>query len=65
MKSTNPIINFFSGVGAEIKKITWPTKQETIRYTITVIIMILILALFLGFFDFGLQRLLDRFVFNR
>jgi preprotein translocase subunit SecE len=65
MKSQNPIINFFREVGMEIKKITWPTKKEAIKYTFTVIVITLIVALFLGLFDFGFQQLLEKFVFKK
>ncbi|MFA5009068.1 MAG: preprotein translocase subunit SecE [Candidatus Paceibacterota bacterium] len=65
MKSQNPIINFFREVGMEIKKITWPTRKEAIKYTFTVIVITLIVALFLGFFDFGFQQLLEKFVFKK
>jgi preprotein translocase subunit SecE len=65
MKSTNTIGNFFSEVGSEIKKITWPTREEAIRYTITVIILTLIVATVLGLFDYGFQYLLEKFVFKR
>lgn len=65
MKSTNAITNFFSEVGSEIKKITWPTRQEAIRYTATVIVITVIVALILGLFDYGFQYLLEKFVFKR
>jgi len=65
MKSQNPIINFFREVGMEIKKITWPTRKEAIKYTFTVIVFTLIVALFLGLFDFGFQQLLEKFVFKK
>lgn len=65
MKSQNPIINFFREVGMEIKKITWPTRQEAIKYTFTVVVITLIVALILGLFDFGFQQLLEKFVFKK
>jgi len=36
----------------ELKRVNWPTREETIRYTIFVIVFSLGLAAFLGFFDF-------------
>ncbi|MFA5177978.1 MAG: preprotein translocase subunit SecE [Candidatus Paceibacterota bacterium] len=65
MKSQNPIINFFREVGMEIKKITWPTRQEAVKYTFTVVVITLIVALILGLFDFGFQQLLEKFVFKK
>ena len=65
MKSTNTITNWLSEVGSEVKKITWPTRDEAIRYTITVIVISIIVAAILGSFDFGFQYLLEKFVFKR
>jgi len=36
----------------EFKRVNWPSRPETIRYTVFVIGLSLILALFLGFLDF-------------
>lgn len=65
MKSTNTIGNFLSEVGSEVKKITWPTREEAIKYTISVIVLTLIVAIILGIFDYGFQYLLEKFVFKR
>jgi preprotein translocase subunit SecE len=50
------IFQFFRDVRAELQKIVWPTRQETIRYTITVIIFSIVLAAVLGAADYGLLR---------
>ena len=56
------IINYFRSALAEMKKVTWPTRQETYRYTILVIAISLGVAAFLGGLDYlfsqGLQILL-------
>jgi len=36
----------------ELKRVNWPTREETIRYTVFVIVFSLGLAAFLGFFDY-------------
>ncbi len=55
--------NFLSGPLSEIKKITWPTRQETIKYTLTVIVICIIVAIVLGLFDFLYMQLLESYVF--
>ena len=40
------IINFFQDVVKEMKKVTWPTKQELIESTKVVIIVCIVLATF-------------------
>lgn len=46
----NPI-TFFKEVKSEGKKVTWPTKDETIKSTIAVFIMVALAALFLFLAD--------------
>lgn len=46
------IINFLKEVKEELEKVAWPTKQQTIRYTILVIIIAVVTGLFLGGFDY-------------
>ncbi|MCK9626467.1 MAG: preprotein translocase subunit SecE [Bacteroidales bacterium] len=54
---------FLSGPMSEIKKITWPTRKETIKYTFTVIAICVFVALILGLFDLLYMRLLESFIF--
>jgi len=49
-KKTGPI-GFFNQVKAETKKITWPTRQETIISTLMVFAMVTIVAIFLFLVD--------------
>lgn len=48
----------------ELKKVVWPTRQETINHTLLVIGISLGLAIFLGaldyFFSLGLEQLLKK-----
>jgi len=46
------IIIFLKEVRLEIKKVNWPTKDETFRYTLIVIGISLAVAAFLGTLDF-------------
>ena len=45
------IPNFFSEVRTEMKKVSWPTRQETIRNTVLVISVSIVTAIFLGGLD--------------
>ncbi len=49
-KKTSPF-EFFRQVKAETKKVTWPTRQETLISTVMVFIMVTIVAIFLFFTD--------------
>jgi preprotein translocase subunit SecE len=37
----------------ELRRVNWPTREETIRLTVIVIGICLFIALFLGVFDFA------------
>ncbi len=50
------IIQFFRDVRAEMGKVIWPSRQDTIRYTATVIGFSLAMAFVLGAADFGLLK---------
>lgn len=50
------VFQFFRDVKAELFKVVWPTRQETIRYTVTVIVFSLVIASILGAADFGLLK---------
>lgn len=44
-------IQFYKEVRAEMKKITWPTRQETMASTVAVFIMVILASLFLFLSD--------------
>ena len=50
MAKTGPV-EFAKQVKSETKKVTWPTRQETIVSTIAVFVMVFIAAVFLYFAD--------------
>lgn len=45
-----------------MKKINWPSVREALRYTVIVIFISLVLAIFLGGIDFGLTALLNKLI---
>lgn len=52
---------FLKEVVAELRKVTWPTKDELVGSTIVVIVVSLVVAIFIGIVDrilgFGVQAL--------
>ena len=56
------INTFLKEVKTEIKKVNWPTQKETVRDTLTVIGISIVIAIFLGGIDFIFTRILDRFL---
>ena len=49
---------FFADVGMEMKKTSWPERQDLLESTMAVIVSVLLLALFIGVCDEVLVRLL-------
>jgi preprotein translocase subunit SecE len=56
------IIQFFLEVKAELQKVVWPSRQDTIKYTSVVIVFSLVMAAILAAADFGLLQLLSKFL---
>jgi preprotein translocase subunit SecE len=50
--------NFLSDVKAELGKVTWPARKETISTTWVVVIIILLISFYLGICDYILAKLL-------
>ncbi len=48
--------DFFREVRIELKKVTWPSRKETIAATGMVIILSVLVAFFLGLLDIGLSK---------
>ncbi len=53
------IAKFFRDVSHELKRVSWPTRNEVFKYTVIVLVTIAIFALLLGGFDFVWVRLIE------
>lgn len=58
----NKIVEFLKDVKIELSKVSWPTKDQTIQYTLVVVGLSVAIALFLGGVDFVLGFGLNKFV---
>jgi preprotein translocase subunit SecE len=54
----NRMRKYFRDMYSELKKATWPTKKEIVKYTGVVIAFVVILAVVIGLMDLGLTQLL-------
>lgn len=50
---------FFRDIITELKKVTWPTREETLRLTVAVIAVTATIGLLLGGVDLGFNWLVD------
>jgi preprotein translocase subunit SecE len=53
------IINFFNDVVKEMKKVTWPTREELKESTTIVIVVCLVLAAFTYLVDMAVTKILQ------
>ncbi len=62
MRFLNRIVTFLKEVKVELKKVNWPTRKQTIKYTLIVIGVSLAVAVFLGGLDFLFTWLVTKFL---
>ena len=55
---------FVTEAAAELRRVTWPTRQETMRLTIMVIAVAGAVGVFLGIIDVVFSRLFDVWLGN-
>jgi preprotein translocase subunit SecE len=52
---------FIGEIIAELKKVTWLTRRETVYLTFLVLLVTIAIGLILGAFDYGFTRFVDKF----
>jgi len=55
-------ITFLKEAKVELARVNWPSQKEVIRYTILVVIISLIVAVFLGALDFLFSFLVEKYL---
>jgi len=60
--TNNKLTNYIRESYQELRKVVWPTKQETLNHTILVIGISLGTAIFLGGLDFLFNWLFEEFI---
>ncbi len=60
----NRFITFLKEAKVELQKVTWPTRETTINYTIAVVAISGAVALFLGALDYVFQFILNTFILS-
>ena len=51
-------LQFLREVKTELKKVTWPSRKDTVAATAVVLVAVFIIAIFLGIVDSGLSALI-------
>jgi preprotein translocase subunit SecE len=58
----NKLISFLKEVELELKKVNWPSRERTIKYTLTVLGISAAVAAFLGTLDLFFTVILKKLV---
>lgn len=56
------ITEYLKETKAELKHVIWPGRSQTILYTLIVIVLSLVIAYFLGVFDFIFSKGLEKII---
>ncbi len=54
------ITDYLKETRAEFKHVNWPTRKQTIIFTVVVIVICAVIAYLLGLFDFIFARILEK-----
>jgi preprotein translocase subunit SecE len=55
-------INYLKDTRGELKHVAWPTRRQAVIFTIIVIVISVVTAVYLGFFDYIFSLILQKFV---
>lgn len=53
------LIAYLRGTREEVRKVSWPSRQDTIRYSALVLGASIVVAVFFATLDFGFTKLVD------
>jgi preprotein translocase subunit SecE len=59
VKQPNAIMRFYRETAGELRKVTWPTREEAKNLTLIVLVVLVAMAIFLGAIDFLGAELLN------
>lgn len=62
MSLINKIKTFFKEVYVELRKVSWLSRSEVLRYTIIILFISVITAAFLGGLDYLFSSLIQKFI---
>lgn len=63
MKLAEKIKSFLKEVYVELKRVSWLSRKDVLRYTLTVLAVSLAVAAFLGGLDYIFSAIIKKFVF--
>jgi preprotein translocase subunit SecE len=58
----NRITKYLREVRAEVRKVTWPSRQEVVRFSTIVVIVLIVMSIFMAVVDFAFSRLMQAII---
>jgi preprotein translocase subunit SecE len=55
-KEPNAVVKYFQETRAELRKVTWPTREEARNLTLIIVAVTIAMAVFLGLFEYFFQQ---------
>jgi preprotein translocase SecE subunit len=55
-------INYIKDTRGELTHVSWPTRGQAIAFTVLTIVVSIVTAFFLGFFDYLFSLIIQKFV---
>lgn len=59
------LVKYVRATIAELRQVSWPTRQEAVTYTILVIVISAVVAVYVGAFDYlfseGINQIINNF----
>ena len=65
VREKKSLTKFVGNIIGELRKVSWPSKQEAINLSLLVVIVSVAMGLFLGFLDLGFTQLVQKVFFRR
>jgi preprotein translocase subunit SecE len=59
MDFLNRVKEFFQEVAAEFRRVNWPSRNDVAASTMVVLVVVFVIAMYLGAVDVGLSRLVE------
>ncbi|NLD46598.1 MAG: preprotein translocase subunit SecE [Clostridiaceae bacterium] len=59
LNTKNNFVRFFKDIKSELKRVVWPSKNQLINNTVTVLMACLFVGAFIWLVDAGLQALMN------
>ena len=58
----NRFLNYIRDTKGELQHVSWPTRSQAMTFTLVVVVISIVSAVYLGFFDYIFSLILQKFI---